>query len=165
MPSESITSSAELDDYDIAILEILQADNTVPQRLIGEKVHLSAAAVQRRIRRMEDDGVIIGHVALVDPVRVGRPITIVVEVDMDSEQALLLDAAKKSFLADREVQQCYYVAGDADFVLIVTVASMDDYQALTRRLFFDNANVKRFRTLVVMDKIKARLSVPVGTRS
>jgi DNA-binding Lrp family transcriptional regulator len=165
MPSESITSSAELDHYDIAILEILQADNTVPQRLIGEKVHLSAAAVQRRIRRMEEEGVIIGHVALVDQVRVGRPITIVVEVDMDSEQALLLDAAKKSFLADREVQQCYYVAGDADFVLIVTVASMDDYQALTRRLFFDNANVKRFRTLVVMDKIKARLSVPVGTRS
>jgi DNA-binding Lrp family transcriptional regulator len=164
MPSESITPSAELDDYDIAILKILQADNTVPQRVIGERVHLSAAAVQRRIRRMEDDGVIIGHVALVDPVRVGRPITIVVEVDMESEQAVLLDAAKKSFLADLDVQQCYYVAGDADFVLIVTVASMDDYQALTRRLFFDNANVKRFRTLVVMDKIKAELSVPVGGR-
>ncbi|MFC7398489.1 Lrp/AsnC family transcriptional regulator [Chelatococcus sp. GCM10030263] len=164
MPSESITPSAELDNYDIAILKILQVDNTVPQRVIGEKVHLSAAAVQRRIRRMEDDGVIIGHVALVDPVRVGRPITIVVEVDMESEQAVLLDAAKKSFLADPDVQQCYYVAGDADFVLIVTVASMDDYQALTRRLFFNNANVKRFRTLVVMDKIKAALSVPVGGR-
>jgi len=165
MPSDSITPSAELDDYDIAILKILQADNTVPQRVIGERVNLSAAAVQRRIRRMEDEGVIIGHVAVVDPARIGRPITIIVEVDMESEQAALLEAAKTSFLADPDVQQCYYVAGEADFVLIVTVASMDDYQRLTRRLFFENQNVKRFRTLVVMDRIKAGLAVPLGGKS
>lgn len=164
MPSESIAPSAHLDDYDLAILKILQADNTVPQRLIGEKVNLSAAAVQRRIRRMQDDRVIVGNVAIVDPARVGRSITIIVEVDMESEQPALFDEAKKAFLADPDVQQCYYVTGAADFVLVVTVASMGDYQTLTRRLFFGNHNVKHFRSLVVMDRIKAQLSLPLDER-
>jgi DNA-binding Lrp family transcriptional regulator len=146
----------------MAILDILQQDNTTPQRLIGEKINLSAAAVHRRIRRMEAEGVIVGNVASVDPARVGRPITIVVEVHVESERLDLLDAAKKSFSSAPEVQQCYYVTGDADFVLIVTVASMGDYEALTRRLFFGNHNVKRFRTLVVMDRIKTGLAVPLG---
>ncbi|MGS1094531.1 Lrp/AsnC family transcriptional regulator [Aquamicrobium terrae] len=148
-----------LDRFDLAILAILQRDNTVPHRVLGERVNLSAAAVHRRVRRMEESGVITGNFAAVDPARVGQPITIVVEVQVESERLDLLDAAKRSFAADPAVQQCYYVTGEADFVLIVTVASMADYDALTRRLFFENHNVKRFRTLVVMDRIKAGLAV------
>lgn len=63
------------------------------------------------------------------------------------------------------VQKCYYVTGDADFVLIVTVDSMSGYDALTRRLFFANHNVRRFRALVVMDRIKAGLAVQLPNRS
>jgi len=154
--------SIDLDRFDLAILDILQRDNTVPQRVIGERVNLSAAAVHRRIRRMQEESVIVGNYAVADPALVGSPLTIVVEVHIESERLDLLDAAKRSFAADPEVQQCYYVTGEADFVLIVTVASMADYDALTRRLFFENHNVKRFRTLVVMDRIKAGLSVPLG---
>ncbi|TIO55284.1 MAG: Lrp/AsnC family transcriptional regulator, partial [Mesorhizobium sp.] len=61
-----------------------------------------------------------------------------------------------------EVQQCYYVTGEADFILVVTVATMADYEALTRRLFFENNNVRRFRTFVAMDRVKVGLEVPVG---
>jgi Lrp/AsnC family leucine-responsive transcriptional regulator len=161
LQSETANGPSGLDRFDLAILAILQRDNTTPQRLIGEQVHLSAAAVHRRIRRMEADGVIAGNVASVDPGRVGRPLTIVVEVHIESERLDLLDGAKKSFAEAPEVQQCYYVTGDADFVLIVTVATMSEYEALTRRLFFQNHNVKRFRTLVVMDRIKTSLAVPL----
>lgn len=155
------TIPSDLDRFDLAILEILQEDNTTPQRVIGEKVNLSAAAVHRRIRRLEADGVIASNVACVDPARVGRPITIVVEVGIESERLDLLDATKQSFSEAPEVQQCFYVTGEADFVLIITVASMGEYEALTRRLFFKNHNVKRFRTLVVMDRIKTSLAVPL----
>ena len=151
----------DLDSFDLAILEILQQDNTTPQRVIGEKVNLSAAAVHRRIRRLEADAVITGNVACVDPARVGRPITIVVQVGIESERLDLLDATKHSFSKAPEVQQCFYVTGEADFVLIITVASMSEYEALTRRLFFQNHNVKRFRTLVVMDRVKTGLAVPL----
>ena len=77
-----------LDSFDLAILEILQGDNTTPQRLIGERVNLSAAAVHRRIKRMEAEGVIVGNIASLDPTRVGRPITIIVEVGIENEQSL-----------------------------------------------------------------------------
>lgn len=154
----------DLDRFDLAILAILQRDNTTPQRAIAERVNLSTAAVHRRIRRMQDNGVIAGNFATIDPARVGLPITIVVEVHVESERLDLLDAAKRSFAAHPQVQQCYYVTGDADFVLIVTVASMTDYDALTRQLFFGNHNVRRFRTLVVMDRIKAGLALPLPDR-
>ena len=96
---------------------------------------------------------------MVDPTAVGRAITILVAVDVESERADLLDAAKARFAAAPEVQQCYYVAGEADFILVTTVATMTDYEALTRRLFFADPNVKRFRTFVAMDRVKVGLSV------
>lgn len=161
MADDSPFSPAELDRFDLAILDILQQDNTTPQRLIGERVNLSTAAVHRRIRRLEGEGVIAGNVARIDPARVGRPITIVVDVQVESERLDMLDATKRSFSNAPEVQQCYYVTGDADFVLVITVASMGEYEALTRELFFGNHNVKRFRTLVVMDRIKTGVTVPL----
>lgn len=150
-----------LDAFDRAILAILQRDVTTPQRAIGDAVNLSAPAVQRRIRRMEADGVIRANVAVVDPAKLGRPLTIFVEVQVESERAELIADAKRAFAADPEVQQCYYVTGEADFVLVVVVATMADYEALTQRLFFANHNVRRFRTSVAMDRVKAELTVPV----
>lgn len=154
-------SPAPLDRFDLAILAILQRDNATPQRAIGEAVNLSAPAVQRRIKRMEEEGVIQANVAVVDPAKVGQPITIFVEVEMESEHARLIDAAKRQFTAAPEVQQCYYVTGEADFILIVVVPTMAAYEALTRRLFFGNNNVKRFRTFVAMDRVKVGLAVPL----
>src|SRR4051794_16284566 len=94
-----------LDNFDIAILDILQKDNTTSQRVIGERINLSAAAVHRRVRRMQEEGTIIGNYAVTEPAHVGLPITIVVEVNVESERLDLLDAAKRSFAADPEVQQ------------------------------------------------------------
>lgn len=79
-------SSPPLDSFDLAILAILQRDNTTPQRLIGEAVNLSAPAVQRRIKRMAQAGVIASNVAIIEPAAVGQPITIFVEVELESER-------------------------------------------------------------------------------
>ena len=157
------SSPITLDGFDLAILNILQRDNSTPQRVIGEAVNLSAPAVQRRIRRMEEAGVIQANVSIIDPAQVGQPITIFVEVEVISETAELIDAAKREFAATPEVQQCYYVTGEVDFVLVVVVPTMTAYEALTRRLFFGNNNVKRFRTFVAMDRVKAGLAVPLPT--
>lgn len=157
-----VSSTAALDAFDLAILKILQKDNTTPQRTIGEAVNLSAPAVQRRIKRLEETGVIEANVAVVNPAKVGQPITIFVEVEVISETAELIDTAKKEFSTAPEVQQCYYVTGEADFILVILVPTMADYEALTRRLFFGNNNVKKFRTFVAMDRVKVGLAVPCG---
>ncbi|WP_407114269.1 Lrp/AsnC family transcriptional regulator [Bradyrhizobium sp. LMG 9283] len=149
------------DCFDLAILDILQRDNKTPQRAIAEAVGLSAPAVQRRIRRMEATGTIVANVAIVDPSSVRREITVFVEVEMDSELGHMHDQAKRAFSEAPEVQQCYYVTGEVDFILIITVGTMSDYEALSRQLFFGNNNVKRFRSFIAMDRVKTGLSVPV----
>lgn len=161
MNKKSMAVSSELDRLDMAILKVLQEDNKTPQRTIAERVNLSAPAVQRRIKRMEETGVIQANVALIDPAKVDHAITLFVEVEMESERAERFDVAKRSFSAAPEVQQCYYVTGEADFILVIVVRAMSDYEALTRKLFFENNNVKRFRTFVSMERVKVGLTVPL----
>jgi DNA-binding Lrp family transcriptional regulator len=152
-----------LDAFDREILEVIQKNSKTPQRDISEAVHLSASAVNRRIAAMEKDGVILRHAAIVDPAKVGRPITIIAEVSLESERLDLLDKVRKRFSACPAVNQVYYVTGEADFVLIMNVRDMAEFEALTRQLFFAEGNVKRFRTLVVMDRAKVTLEVPTSS--
>jgi DNA-binding Lrp family transcriptional regulator len=161
MPDRSKVHPDHLDGFDRRILQVLQRDNKTPQREIARMVNLSAPAVQRRIKRMEETGVIRANTAVVDPISVGQSITLIVEVEMESERSEMWDAAKSAFSQAAEVQQCYYVTGECDFILVVTVATMADYESMTRRLFFANNNVKRFRTFVAMDRVKVSLSVPI----
>ena len=158
---KTTATSQALDKFDRAILDLVQRDNTMALRLIAEQVNLSTAAVQRRLKRMDEGGVITGNVAIVDPTAVGRPITIIVEVMAERTSLEALEAMKAHF-AVPEVQQCYYVTGEVDFVLVLTVASMQEYQALARRLFAENTNVTWFKTIVALDRVKVGLDVPSG---
>ena len=150
-----------LDDFDLAILRILQKDNTLPHRLIGEKVNLSAPSVQRRIKRLEAEGIITMQSAIADPARLGRPLTIVVEVELKAETGGAIDVVKQSFADAPEVQQCYYVTGESDFILVILVRDMAEYEALTERLFFSNDTIRKFKTFVTMDRTKVSLSVNI----
>ena len=143
-----------LDQFDIAILRILQEDNKTPQREIGAAVNLSAPSVQRRIRRMEDEGVIKANVAMLSPDKVGLKLTIFVQVELVSETPEDIDQIKQRFRDAPEVQQCFYVTGEADFMLTVIVESMSEYEEFTRNTFFQSGNVRKFRTFVSMDTVK-----------
>ena len=154
-------SSSEPDAFDLAILKLLQQDCTLPQRQIGEAVNLSTASVQRRIKRMESNGIISAQTAQIDPKAVGLPLTIVVEVELQAETAGRIDEIKRSFREAPEIQQCYYVTGEVDFILIVIVGDMSEYEALTQRLFFPNDNIRKFRTLVAMDRTKSSMRVNI----
>lgn len=151
----------ELDQFDLKILQILQEDNLTPQRNIGEAIGLSAAAVQRRIKKMRELNIIQADVAIINREKIGHPITLFVEVELETEKIALIDEAKEIFLNTPEVQQCYYVTGNADFILIIIVPSMHEYEKLTRRIFFSNKNMKQFRTLVTLDIVKLGMKVPL----
>jgi DNA-binding Lrp family transcriptional regulator len=151
-----------LDALDLRLLELIQLNSRMSQGELGERIHLSTAAVNRRLKRMLDDGVIQRYGAVLSPAALGHPLTIVTEVETESEQIDLLDAMKSSFRACPQVQQCYYVTGEWDFILIFVVRDMAQYTALSRQLFFQSNNVKRFRTLVTMDHVKLSLDVPMA---
>ena len=155
-------SAADLDHLDVAILRRLQEDSRTIAESIGAQVGLSAAAVQRRIKRLRETGVIAREVAVVEPKSVGVAMTFVVTVEMERERIEVLDAFRKQVLGDPAVQQCYYVTGSADFVLVVNCRDMTEFEAFTRRTFFDNGEVRHFTTSVVMDRVKVGLGVPLN---
>jgi DNA-binding Lrp family transcriptional regulator len=156
-----VKNSVALDPFDLAILRILQKDNTVPQRVIAERVNLSAPSIQRRIKRLEASGIIAAQTAIVNPARFGRALTIVVQVELNVETGGAIDLVKQSFVETPEIQQCYYVTGEADFVLIILVQDMSEYEALTQRLFFSNETIKKFKTFVTMDRTKVSLEIDI----
>jgi Lrp/AsnC family leucine-responsive transcriptional regulator len=151
----------ELDRMDHAILAHLQADSRTIAETIGARVGLSAAAVQRRIKRLRQTGVIEKEVAVLDPATLGFSMTFVVSVEMERERTEVIEEFRRQVLADAAVQQCYYVTGDADFVLVVHCRDMADFERFTRRMFFTNGDVRHFTTSVVMNRMKVGLTVPL----
>ncbi|MCK1790272.1 Lrp/AsnC family transcriptional regulator [Pseudomonas violetae] len=152
-----------LDSYDRKILNLLQINNRISQRELAEEVNLSPSAVNRRIAALEAAGVIQFNVSIVDPALVGRPITIIVEVKLENERLDLLDEIKKRFISCPQVQQVYYVTGDFDFLLVMNVRDMGEYEQLTRELFFFG-NIQQFKTFVAMRNIKRTFAVPIESK-
>src|SRR3546814_18613450 len=72
----------------------------------------------------------------------------------------MVRAFKKSIQATPEVMQCYYVTGEADFIILLTARDMKSYERFTQRFFFDTPQIRRFRTFVVMDRTEVGLSIP-----
>lgn len=154
-----------LDDFDLKILDLVQRDNQMPQRLIADKIGLSPPAVARRLQHLRETGVIQKDISVIDEAAVGRPLTIIVEVTTENERLDLLDAMKERFRRCPQVRQCYYVTSEMDFVLIMSVRDMEEYTELTRELFFDAGNVKSFRTCVSMENVKTNGAIHLLARA
>ena len=150
-----------LDDIDRAILRALQRSTRLSIEALGDLVGTSRASAQRRLQNLRKTGVIAAEIAVVAPQMVATQMTFVVEVTLERERVDLLDEFRRSMAALEEVQQCYYVTGHADFILIVLANDMPSYERFTRRVFTENPNIKRFHTNVVVDRVKVGLSVPI----
>ncbi|MGR9161667.1 Lrp/AsnC family transcriptional regulator [Rhizobium leguminosarum] len=151
----------ELDRADIALLNAVQKNNKLTSEELAERAHLSPTACQRRLKRLRAEGVIEGDVSIVSPKAVGRHVTVVVLVSLERERADIIDRFKAAIKNTREVMIGYYVTGDADFLLVVTAKDMEDYEQFTRRFFYENNDIKGFKTMVVMDRVKAGFAFPI----
>jgi Lrp/AsnC family transcriptional regulator, leucine-responsive regulatory protein len=150
-----------LDAFDRKILARYQHDTQVPAAEIGAQVGLSAAAVQRRLKRLREAGVIEAETARISPKAVGLPVTCIVGVDLRDESTREMTRFKRRMTSRPEVQQCYYVTGQTDFMLVVIAASMEAYEAFTREALLDDANVQGFTTHVVLDRVKTGMALPI----
>jgi Lrp/AsnC family transcriptional regulator, leucine-responsive regulatory protein len=148
-----------LDDFDLKILAEMQRSNIQPIRVVADAVSLSTPAVARRVQRLREHGVIARDVSIIDPNAVGQPISLIVEICIERESMGNIDLIESRFLACPQVQQCYYVTGEVDFILIMLVRCMQEYETLTRTLFFADSNVQSFRTFVAMKRVKVSQAV------
>jgi len=151
----------KLDKSDQILLAHLQKDATLSLEKLSDASHLSIPSVQRRLKQLRKKGVIDREVAVINPDALDQKMSFVVTVELERESVDQLDAFRQTMRKEARVQQCYYVTGEGDFVLICVAQDMQDFEDLTHTLFFNNSNVRRFRTSVIMDRTKVSLSVPI----
>ena len=153
------------DQNDRKILHLLQNNSREKLESIASETGLSVATVQRRIKHFRSTGIIEQETALISQEAAGYNMTFLIFVEMEQEKSHQLDLFRKKVVAEPQVQQCYYITGEADFALVVLGKDVEDFERLTHRLFFEDSNVKRFRTSVVMSRTKTGMTVPLECHS
>lgn len=152
----------KLDRVDRKLLEALQRNNQLSSKQLGDQVGLSATACQRRLKRLRQEGIIEADVAIVAHAAAGRPLLMVVSVTLERERSGVIDRLKRAIRDAPEIMCGYYVTGEADFVLIISARDMDDFDTFTRRFFYEQPDIKGFKTMVVIDRVKASFMLPLG---
>jgi len=151
----------DLDRFDRQLLNLVQADSAQTAEQLAEHVGLSPSAIQRRLKRLREQGVIARDAAIVDPRAIGRPTYFIVSLEIERERQEHLAQLREWLTKRAEVQQAFYVTGETDFVIIVTARDTEAFDAMMSRLVRENPNVRRFTTKVVLNLLKQGLTIPV----
>jgi len=136
----------ELDAIDRTILTHLQQDGRLSNTDLADRVNLSPSATLRRVRILEESGVIEGYAMLVNQKTIGKPTNIFVEVALNSQSEVNLNAFENAVAACPEVMECYLMSGDSDYMLRVVVADTSDYERVHKEYLSRLPNVSRIRS-------------------
>ncbi len=151
-----------LDGTDRAILALLQEDAGLSHAELGERVGVSAASAWRRIKRLEEGGLIRARVALVDPARAGLTVQVIITVTLRYHG----DGQREAFeaWADKrpEVMSCYALTGDKDYVLHVVVEDMAAYDHFLTGDLLHQDYVASASSSIVLREIKYTTALPIG---
>lgn len=153
--------TSELDELDRRILTVLQENAALTNIELAAIVHASPPTCLRRVKRMQESGVIERQVALVAPQKVGPALTSIVEITLDHQATEKLEAFEALVALEPAVLQCYRVSPGPDFVLVVQVADMPAYHALAHRLFATHANVRNVRSFFSIHRSKFETRIAV----
>ena len=151
---------AKFDEIDRAILRLLQKDATLSVDDISAQVHLSRNACWRRIKLLEQAGIITGRVTLVDPAKVGAPLTAMVLIRTNAHDAGWMTKFQTTLRAMPEIVGAYRMTGDLDYVLRVRLADVPAYDAFYKRLT-SQISVSDISASFVMEEIKETTAVPL----
>lgn len=154
-----------LDKLDKAILSRLQQNGRETYDVIGEKVGLSASAVLRRVKRLEDTGVIHRYVALVQPESVGLGLTAYLNVRLEkhteTHKRNPMDVFRASVQTWPEVVECVALTGEMDYLLRVVVQDMAHYSRFIMETLLKHPSVEDCKTSFVLDRVKATTAIPL----
>ena len=148
-----MTEFVTLDAFDHKLLARVRRDNLEPARIMAEAIGLSESAVLRRLRRLRAEKVIVADVALVDPGRVDPRIVLHVLVEMNTQDRKTMDAFQAAMRASPEVQGCWDVTGETDYLLTVSVRSMTEYETFGIRELVPERGVRAFRSMIVIREV------------
>lgn len=150
-----------MNSKDVALLNLLQNDASLTLERLADAVSLSVPAVQRRIKRLRSNGIIKSNIVVVDQIAVNMPMTFIIIVELERDRSEEIESFRRKAIKEPLVQQCYYVTGEGDFVVISVAKNMEDFESMTHRLFFADNNVRGFKTLISMGKPYKTLYIPI----
>lgn len=151
----------DLDDFDRLLLAYVQEDAAATAEKLAEKVPLSSSAIQRRLRRLRDEGVIERQIAVLNPAFLRSTTTFLCSLYLHHERPEQVNALRQALLAEPAIQQVFYVTGDMDLVMVVTAPDVARYESLMAGFLEQHACIQRYATQVTLAVLKRGLAVQV----
>lgn len=150
-----------LDELDRKILDNLQLDGRMTNHALSDVVGLSPSPCLRRVRALEDRGVITGYVALISPRAIGLSVTAFVRIRLDQQDDSHLGAFETAIAGFPEVMDCYLMSGEADYQLRVLVASLGDFEDFLRHKLTRIMGVSQVTTSFALRPVVYRTALPL----
>jgi len=155
------TPEVKLDAIDRAILGELQIEGRLSNLELAQRVHLSPSACLRRVKRLEDSGVIAQYVALVNPRAVGRHGISFTIINLESMNTPQLEAFERAVRDRPEVLDCYYVAGANDYLIRFAYRDAEDLEHFHAEVLMRLPGVARSNSMLVLRTVKKTTALPV----
>jgi DNA-binding Lrp family transcriptional regulator len=155
------TPDVQLDAIDRAILSELQREGRLSNQDLAQRVHLSPSACLRRVKALEDSGVIAQYVALVNPKAVGKHGISYTIVNLESMNTPLLEAFEAAVRAEPEVLDCFYVAGSNDYLIRFAYRDAEDLERFHSQVLMRLPGVARSNSMLVLRTVKKTTALPV----
>ncbi|MEM7140618.1 MAG: Lrp/AsnC family transcriptional regulator [Actinomycetota bacterium] len=152
----------DLDATDRRLLGLLQEDARMTNAALAEAVHLSPSACLRRIRRLEESGLVTGYVAVLDRDLIGRGTSVFVEITLTSQQEDLLDEFEAAIDDVAEVRSCHLMAGNSDYLVHVAVDDVADYERVHRTHLATLPHVAQLRSSFALRTVCDRRAHDLG---
>lgn len=150
-----------LDSIDRAILGELQKEGRLANVVLAERVHLSPSACLRRVKALEDSGIISGYVALVNPRAVGRHGVSFTIVNLENVSAPMLKRFEQAVRDQPEVLDCFYVAGSNDYLIRFTYRDAEDLERFHSEVLMHLPGIARSNSLLVLRTVKKTTALPL----
>jgi Lrp/AsnC family leucine-responsive transcriptional regulator len=147
-------AEVQLDAIDTAILTLLQQEGKLSNVELAARVHLSPSACLRRVKQLEDKGVIAQYVALIDPKRVGQPGTSYTIVNLERLTAAAIDAFEGAVRDHPSILDCFYVAGSNDYLIRFTYRDAEDLERFHAEVLMRLPGVVRSNSMLVLRTVK-----------
>ena len=160
MVENTLEGGAVLEKQDEHILAQLQKEGRTTNQQLAEDVGMSTSACWRRVRALEDSGVIVGYSALVDREKAGFATSAILHVSLERHDAKFVDEFVSRVTARAEVLECFATTGDADYHLRVVVRDMKAYNLFLDEFMFRLPGIRTVRTNVILKEIKTSVALP-----
>ncbi|MCA3427839.1 MAG: Lrp/AsnC family transcriptional regulator [Roseomonas sp.] len=151
----------DLDATDLAILRLIQADASLSLGDIAKEVGLTQTPCWKRIRRMEETGIITGRVTLVNAEKLGLGISVFVAIETGDHSAAWIESFAKSVAEMPEIVECWRLGGDVDYLLRVVVSDMPAYDVFYRKLTARVSSLRKVTSRFAMECVKSTTALPI----